>query len=315
MQVDIGLLTALDALLSEGSVTGAAARMNRSVSAMSRTLTRLRQIVGDPILVRAGARLVPTPRAEYLKSRVRELIEEANSIFAPDRLDLKLLRRTFVIRANDAFIGAFAIDLLSSVHAEAPGARLCFTAEGEEDSSALREGRIDLDIGVQGSSGPELKTQALFQEHFVGVVNNRHDLCRGRATAKRLVAFSHVVASRRGIAQGPVDHALARLGYSRQVALIVPSHTSTLDIVAGSDLVGTVPATLAERAMREQRAIQMFDLPFETKGLAIGQAWHPRHDGDPAHRWLRAKIRENCRRTTKSDGRGISTGSQSNQDG
>jgi DNA-binding transcriptional LysR family regulator len=301
MQLDIGLLTALDALLSEGSVTGAAARMNRCVSAMSRTLSRLRHAVGDPILVRAGARLVPTPRAEHLKSRVRDLIEEANSIFAPDRLDLNLLRRTFVIRANDAFIGAFAIDLLSRIHVEAPGARLCFTAEGEEDVSALRDGRIDLDIGVQGPIGPEVKTQALFQEHFVGIVNKRHDLCKGRVTAKRFAAFSHIIASRRGIAQGPVDHALARLGCSRQVAMIVPSHTSVLDVVSKSDLVGTVPATLAERAVREQRAIQMFKLPFETKGLAIGQAWHPRLDGDPAHRWLRSRIRDVCRMTIRAD--------------
>jgi len=218
-----------------------------------------------------------------------------------DRLDLKLLRRTFVVRANEAFIGAFAIDLLSCMHAEAPGARLCFTAEGEEDVAALREGRIDLDIGVQGPTGPEVKTQALFQEHFVGIVNSRHDLCKGRVTAKRFAALSHIVASRRGIAQGPVDHALARLGCSRRVAMIVPSHTSALDIVAQSDLVGTVPATLAERAVREQRAIQMFKLPFETSGLSIGQAWHPRHDADPAHRWLRSKIREVCRTATRAD--------------
>jgi DNA-binding transcriptional LysR family regulator len=295
MQIDIGLLTALDALLTEGSVTGAAARMNRSVSAMSRTLARIRRVVGDPILVRAGARLVPTPRAEQLRSRVRNLVEEANSILSPDRIDLASYQRTFVVRANDAFIGAFAMELVASVRCEAPRVTLCFAAEGEEEVSALREGRIDLDIGIQGRGGPEVKTQLLFREHFVGVVRVEHRLAEGKITPKRYAACSHVVASRRGLVQGPIDEALASFGLSRHVALVVPSHMSALDVVAQSDLVGAVPASLAGRVAGARQALKTFNLPFETKVIAIGQAWHPRFDNDAAHRWLRTKIREVCR--------------------
>jgi DNA-binding transcriptional LysR family regulator len=295
MQIDIGLLTALDALLTEGSVTGAAARMNRSVSAMSRTLTRIRRVVGDPILVRAGARLVPTPRAEQLRSRVRGLVEDANSILSPDRIDLASFQRTFVIRANDAFISAFALELVASVRCEAPRVTLCFAAEGDEEVSALREGRVDLDIGVQGGAGPEVKAQLLFREHFVGVARANHHLVKGKITPTRYAACSHVVASRRGLVQGPIDNMLASLGLSRHVALVVPSHTSALDVVAKSDLVGAVPASLAGRLAGARQTLKVFNLPFETRVMAIGQAWHPRLDNDAAHRWLRTKIREVCR--------------------
>ena len=298
MQLDVGLLTALDALLSEKSVTGAAERMNRSVSAMSRTLTRLRYIVGDPLLVRAGAHLVMTPRAEQLKSRVRALIEEANSIFTPDNFDLATVQRVFVFRENDSFIGAFAVDLLSCVHAEAPGIQLRFAAEGDEEVSALREGQVDLDIGVTNDDGPELIAQVLLQEHFVGVVGVDHDLCTGPITAKRYASFSHVVASRRGLARGPIDQELAKLGYSRRIAMILPSHTSAMNVVSQSDLVGAVPATLAKRAAR---VIKTFDLPFDTRGLTIRQAWHPRLDSDAAHRWLRGKVRQVCKSAIGSD--------------
>jgi DNA-binding transcriptional LysR family regulator len=226
-------------------------------------------------------------------------VEDANSILSPDRIDFASFQRTFVIRANHAFISAFALELVASLSCEAPRVTLCFAAEGGEDLSALREGRVDLDIGVQDGTGPEAKTQLLFREHFVGVVRANHHLGKGKITPKRYAEFSHVVASRRGLVQGPIDEALASLGLSRHVALVVPSHTSALNVVAKSDLVGAVPASLAGRVAGARQNLKAFNLPFETKVIAIGQAWHPRLDNDAAHRWLRTKIRE-VRRTRRS---------------
>ncbi|MGH6673703.1 MAG: LysR family transcriptional regulator [Xanthobacteraceae bacterium] len=294
-QSSLGLLTSLDALLAEGSVTGAAARMNRSVSAMSRTLARIRRSVGDPILVRGGGRLVLTPRAEALRSRVRQLVEEAGAVLRPSRVSLGSLERTFTIRANDAFISAFASQLAALLHGEAPGVALCFAPEGDEDVDALREGRIDLDIGIIGKSGPEVKIQTLFRDRFIGAVRAGHSLTRGKINPKRFVAYPHVVASRRGRAQGPIDDALVPLGLTRTIALVVPSHTAALLVAAGSDLIASVPSSLVRRGVIVELAMKTFELPFGTGAIAIGQAWHPRLDADAAHQWLRTKVREVCR--------------------
>jgi DNA-binding transcriptional LysR family regulator len=292
---DIGLLAALDVLLTEGSVTGAAARMNRSVSATSRILDRIRRAVGDPIFVRAGRRLVPTPRAEQLRPQIRRLVEEAGVVLRPGHVELGTLRRTFTIRADDSFISAFGSRLATLARVEAPGVTLRFAAEGEEDVAGLRDGRIELDIGVIGKSGPEVKTQTLFHDRFVGAVCAGHELSRGKVTAKRFAAHSHVVGSRRGRPQGPIDQALAKLGLSRTVALVVPNHMAALHVAAGSDLVASVPQSVVQRAAACGLAVKSFDLPLDTATIAIGQAWHPRLDADPAHRWLRSKVRAVCR--------------------
>uniref|UniRef100_A0A1I8ACM3 HTH lysR-type domain-containing protein n=1 Tax=Steinernema glaseri TaxID=37863 RepID=A0A1I8ACM3_9BILA len=132
MRRDMNLLVALDALLDEGSVVGAARRMNLSPAAMSRTLTRIRHAVGDPILVRAGRGLVPTPKAMALRSQVRSVVEQANQVFSSsDEVDLQSLERAFNLRANDVFIAPFAAPLLETMREQAPHTVLRFVPEGE----------------------------------------------------------------------------------------------------------------------------------------------------------------------------------------
>lgn len=181
--LDLNLLVALDVLLSEGSVVRAAERMHLSPPAMSRTLARIRHLLGDPILVRAGRGLVPTPRAEALRERLRLLIEDAQSLVRADpSLDLAALDRIFTIRANDGLVGAFGARMAASMLMVAPRVRLRFVPEGDEDVGALRDGRIDLDIGAMGGDGPELRVQTLFQDRFVGIVRSGHRLAGGNVT-------------------------------------------------------------------------------------------------------------------------------------
>ena len=152
--IDLNLLTALDALLDEGSVLGAARRMNLSAPAMSRTLGRIRQAFGDEILVRAGRRMVPTPRALELRSRVRSLIDDARQVMRAEGFaDPAMLVRGFTIRASDYVAGVFGASLQAIAGREAPQVTLRFADQGKEDVAALREGRIDLDIGVLSDIG------------------------------------------------------------------------------------------------------------------------------------------------------------------
>lgn len=289
--LDLNLLVTLDALLSEGSVVGAAQRLNLSAPAMSRQLARIRHLIGDPVLVRAGRGLVPTPRAEALRERLRRLVTEAEALVrGEDRLDLSRLERTFVIRANDGFVGTFGAALASLVSQQAPQVRLRFAHQDKEDVEALREGRIDADVGVIGAMGPEIRLQALFHDSFIGVVRADHPLI-DEMTPESFASFPHVSVSRRGRFAGPIDEALSAQGLTRFVAIAVANFSDALAIVRTSDHVAAVPARLTEPA---RVGLYSFELPVKTDALAISLAWHPRFDADPAHRWLRSIVREAC---------------------
>jgi DNA-binding transcriptional LysR family regulator len=288
----MNLLIALDALLSEGSVSGAARRLHVTTPAMSRTLGRIRHAFGDAILVRAGRGLVPTPHALALRDRVHALVEEARALAsAADSQPLALTRRLFTVRAADGVAGAFAARLAARVGREAPGVTLRFAPEGEEDVDSLRDGRVDLDLGVMGPLGPEIRVQGLFRERLVGVVRRGHGLTRGRVTAARFARERHVVVSRRGVARGPIDTELARRGLVRAVALVVAGFGDALLAAAGSELVACVPSRLVEAAP-ETLAVARFRIPLTLPELPVAQAWHPRLDADPAHSLLRACVRE-----------------------
>lgn len=289
--LDMNLLVTLDALLAEGSVAGAAQRLNLSSPAMSRQLSRIRHLLGDPVLVRAGRGLVPTPRAEGLRDRLRGLVAEAEALVrGDDEVDLARLERTFVIRANDGFVGTFGASLASHAAREAPHVRLRFAHQDQEDVEALREARIDADVGVISAMGPEIRLQALFHDRFIGVVRPDHTLATD-LTAERFASFPHVSVSRRGRFAGPIDEALAVVGLARPVTMAVANFADALAIVRTSNHVAAVPARLTEPA---RAGLHSFELPVKTDALAVSLAWHPRFDADPVHRWLRGMVREAC---------------------
>ena len=300
---DLNLLTALDALLAEGSVAGAARRLGLSASAMSRTLARLRAATGDPLLVRAGRSMVPTPHATELRERVRDLAQDARAVLRPAvaSLDLAELKRSFTVRCNDGFVEIFAAQLVAAVTAAAPNVRLHFAPKPDKDVRALREGLVDLEIGVLGKSGPEVRLQTLFRDHFVCAVREGHPLLgRGRITAERYAACGHVVASRRGHWSGPVDEALAALGLSRTVVVVVPSFRAAVAVASVSDLAALVTgsffdATQGHQAKSGPAPVRSCPLPVRTAPITVSQMWHPRLDADPAHRWLRGLVLATCR--------------------
>ncbi len=290
---DLNLLITLDVLLAEGSVTRAARRLRLSPSAMSRALARLRETTGDPLLVRAGRELVPTPRALELRARVRPLLGEVLAVLRPtEQLDPRQLAQTFTLRASDGFVENFGPSLLAHIGAQAPGVRLRFVQKVDRESVQLREGSIDLETGVIGSlTSPEVRTRRLFSDRFVGVVRSGHALAQGEISAERYAAGQHVLVARRDQDTGPMDDALAALGLQRTIASIVGGFTAALALAAGSDLIATVP----ERHTGNLRAgMFSFALPLGMPDLTVSLMWHPRMDADPAHRWLRGCVVDAC---------------------
>jgi DNA-binding transcriptional LysR family regulator len=290
---DLNLLVTLDVLLSEGSVARAARRLGLSPSAMSRALARLRQATGDPLLVRAGRGLVPTPRALELRERVGPLVLDAQAALRPaETLHPGQLARTFTLRSSDGFVENFGPDLVARVSAQAPGVRLCFVQKTSKESTALRDGSVDLETGVvDDTTGPEVRTRVLFRDRLVGVVRMAHPLARGTITPARYASGAHVLVSRRGLEKGPVDAALAVLGMELKIVTIVGGFAAALALARALDLIATVP----ERHTGNLRAgMHSFPLPVPTPGIPVSMLWHPRMDGDAAHRWLRGCVRDVC---------------------
>ena len=290
LNIDITLLVTLDALLVEGSVTGAANRLNLSVPAISRRLGHLRELIDDPLFVQAGRRLAPTPRALDLHQRVRGVLEDLNGILSEQATPLEKLVRTFNLRTSDGFAGIWAA-LVERIRREAPHVSLRFHPhlEGVE---ALRDRSVDLEITVLKDTGPEVFKQQLFNDRYVGVAASKHPIFKGKSiTPKSYIKYSHVSASRRGLTQGPIDHALAVLGLKRDVALVTPDFQSTLAAVASSQLLGAIPLSVAILA-KKTMPLRVFELPVPTPTIEVSQVWHPRSNGDAAHKWLRQHIRD-----------------------
>jgi DNA-binding transcriptional LysR family regulator len=299
---DLNLLVTLDVLLAEGSVARAAQRLRLSPSAMSRALARLRAATGDPLLVRAGRGLVPTPRALELRGRVGQLVQDGEAVLRPgEALDLARLVRTFTLRTRDGFVESFGPRLIARVGKDAPGVVLRFVGKPDKESTPLRDGSVDLETGVIGTTtGPEVRAQALFADRFVGVVRQDHPLSRGKITPARYAAGRHILVSRRGHKTGPIDEALSALGLERQIVTIVGGFAQALALARRSDLIASVP----ERSSGSLRAgMFSFALPVPARDFTVSLLWHPRLDADPAHRWLRGCVREVCADQPKSSRR------------
>ncbi|MBT2412846.1 LysR family transcriptional regulator [Streptomyces sp. ISL-12] len=300
--LDANLAVALDALLTEQSVTRAAARLRTSPAAMSRTLGRLRRTLQDPLLVRAGQTMVPTPRALALRDEAAAVVRRLGSLLSPvEGADPATLSSTFTLQAADLVGAALAPGLLGLARQEAPGVSFRLRAEELEAGPALRDGRIDLEVGSIDHVDPETQVEELVTLRMMAAVRPGHPLTEKALTPARLAAAEHVVVSRRGRFTGPLDTALAERNLHRRVTTVLPSHLAAMALAAGSDVVCLVPAALpgapASPLTRTATALglRLLDVPLPLPPLTIGMAWHPRHAADGAHRWLRDAVRRTLR--------------------
>jgi DNA-binding transcriptional LysR family regulator len=220
-------------------------------------------------------------------------VQDAQAVLRPaEKLDLKLLVRTFTLRISDGFTESFGPRLIARVSEEAPGVRLRFVQKVDKDSAPLRDGTVDLETGVIGdTTGPEVRTRALFRDRFIGVVRMGHSLSQGEITPLRYASGMHILVSRRGLDKGPVDESLKPFGLERKIVTIVGGFSAALAFARASDLIATVP----ERHTGALRAgMHSFTLPVPTPEITVSMLWHPRMDADPAHRWLRGHVWDVC---------------------
>ncbi len=279
---DANLVLALDALLREGSVTAAARRMNITPPAMSHTLARLRAATGDPLFVRSGNRLVPTPRALAMRDRVARAANEIDTLLQPEQpLDVAKLERTFVIRASAAILGTLGHALELIVRREAPNVALHFV-------SAPADGlEVELDIGVQHARTPDVRIQRLYHDEIVPVVRRAHPWARRRVTRERLADLDYVA-----VASQPAKIAVLRKS-RRRLSRVVPSFLSAAALVRESDAYTMLPARLAEVVL-DAFGLSRLSVAGPAEKITVAQAWSPRLDNDAGHIWLRGCVRRAC---------------------
>ncbi|QNE29572.1 LysR family transcriptional regulator [Streptomyces sp. INR7] len=293
MQLDLNLLTALDALLEEGSVAGAAARLHVTAPAMSRSLGRIRHTTGDQILVRTGRTMTPTPYAIAVRAQVHELLHQVQGVLAPSReLDLATLERTFTLRWHDSLVALSGPALLTSVREQAPGVRLRFVAESSVDTPELRRGEVDLEANANRPAAPDIRAENVGETRLVIVVRREHPLTLdGALTAPRYAAAEHVTVSRRGNLANALDDALARVGLSRRVVATAPTEAAAFAFARDSDLVISVPEATT-RSLAAGLGLVVLPLPLELPSAPVYLSWHQRYDTDTAHAWLRGLARD-----------------------
>ncbi|MFE1286102.1 LysR family transcriptional regulator [Streptomyces sp. NPDC058751] len=287
---DMNLLPALDALLRTGSVAGAAAELSVSPSAMSRTLGRLRRVVGDPLLAPSGRGLTLTPRAREMRPGVQAALASAVAALNPPRdIELSTLQREFRIRVNDGVAMSLGAPLLELTAREAPGVRLRLLPEGDEDPADLRT-HVDLDVGELPQRLPhDVRSSTLRAHRYVAVARADAPFARGPLTAARFAGLPHITVTRRGRTHSVVDERLAGLGLSRDVLATAPTYGAACFFVLRTDALALVPSEVAAEASRAM-PLAVLEIPLDLPEATSAQAWHVRLDADPAHRWLRSAL-------------------------
>ncbi|MYX15536.1 LysR family transcriptional regulator [Streptomyces sp. SID8374] len=287
MQLDLNLLTALDALLEEGSVAGAAARLHVTSPAMSRSLGRIRKVTGDQILVRTGRSMTPTPRALAMRAQVHALVQQAHQLLSAEQeLDLAALDRVFTVRWHDALTAACGTALTTAVHRQAPGVRLRLSAEPGADGPELRRGEVDLESSSGVPASPDIRHRLVGSDRLVVAVRPGHPLTEDPASLERYAAAEHLTVSRRGSLRDPIDDALTSYGLERRVVAAGPTAAYALQLALESDLVVTLPDAVT-RAARDRLGLTALAPPLPLPEVPLYLLWHQRYDDDRAHVWLR----------------------------
>jgi DNA-binding transcriptional LysR family regulator len=300
--VDLNLLVTLEALLAERSVTRAARRLGLSQPATSHALQRLRDLFGDPLLVRVPGGLQATDRALALAGPLAQALEAVRrTLDGPAAFDPGSARRTFAVATADH--GSFVLlpELWATLNAEAPGVDVTVRVDSiDQGRRELADGELDLLIGPYHRESAGFYRQRLLHERFVCVLRRGHPAARGGMGLDEWLALPHLLVSPQGRPGSVVDTALAAMGRARRVGLMVPQFLVAPHVVAASDLVWTAPERMA-RAYTALLPLTVLPVPIPLEGFTVWQSWHERRHRDPGHAWLRSRVRAVAASSRRAD--------------
>ena len=289
--LDLNLLVVLAVLLHEGSVTRAAERLGRTQSAVSHALDRLREALGDPLFVRAGRDLTPTPRAEGLRAPVAAATADLRALFRETpRFDPATSPRHFTLTASDYLQVVLIPPLVSRLRQSAPASTLTVRGPKAQVCERLARGEYDFSLSVALEDSGSLFSQKLFDDRFVCLLAEGHPALRHGLDRSTFLRLPHALVSPLGGGSGYVDRELAREGQSRHVAVVLPDFMVAPRVLAGTDLVLTLPERVA--SLFVGTGVVAVEPPLPLPPLAGHLVWHERLANDPGALWLRGLLGE-----------------------
>lgn len=287
--IDLNLLVALDALLKERNVTRAANRLGLSQPAASRALARLRALFSDALLVETRTGYVLSARAEEIGPALRMTLASIGDMLEMRAFDPAAATgqvRLMMLDLEAAVIGPHFLDRLE---VEAPALDLVILPPGPSPFEALASDAADAIVGVVEEAPAGIRRRALYDDGFVTLMRSGHPGADHALTLERYLDLGHIVVSITGSGPAPIDLALAQMGRRRRVKVRVPNFLAAVEIAARSDLVMTLPSSLAQTAAGMGRfCVQPPPLALERFTMSL--LWHARRQDDPRHIWLRRAI-------------------------
>jgi LysR family nod box-dependent transcriptional activator len=287
-RLDLNLLPALRALLTEKSVTRAAEISHVTQSAMSGILSRLREYFGDDLMVPVGRRMELTPLGASLANRISDLMVQLDSTLAvrPD-FDLEASSRHFSIVASDYAATVLLTDVMRDLHVQAPGVTIELRQPSDNAIAELEAGELDFHIHPQGVLPNDHPSQLLFEDSFVAVVDHNHPDVGDVITLDQYRLLGHVVFQNGGL---PLfDRWFEKTAGERRIELIVTNFTLLAPMLIGTRRIATMHARLA-RKIAEVLPVRLVKFDFETPPFLQMLQWHRYRDLDPGTIWLREKI-------------------------
>ena len=290
-RIDLNLLVILDALLTEQHVTRAAERLHLSQPAVSHALARLRDMLGDPLLVRQGGSLVPTARALELAPPLAEALAHVQALLAPNRFDPASAKRRFRVAMSDYSAAIFLPRLVRVLRREAPGIDLqIIQASREGMVDGVLNGDLDLAAGVFPDTPAELRTTPLFEEHYTCLVDRNSLPADGALDLATYLSRPHVLLEMRGSGTPEIERALTAIRQRRHVAVSLPHWSVAPQLIEGTDLILTV----SSRGLLniDHQALVAVPPPFHIPSFAVELAWHARRGGDAGLQWFIGRVQD-----------------------
>jgi len=290
-KTDLNLLVTFDMLVSECSVSRTAQRLGVTQPAVSHSLKRLRELLGDDVLTRGPGGLQPTLRARSLLPAVKSVLADVHSILSTTAMfDPAVTRRSFRVSMSDAMSVEVLPSVMRRIRREAPGIDIVVSTSGPKESyQRIADDEIDLAVGVFPHVPKDLLSRELYRDTLICVADKRNKrLKNGRLDLKAYLASPHVTVARNGDTGIQLDEILDSMGIERRIVVAVPHYLSVPSLIRGTDLVGHTRRRLLS-VLRLSSDLVAFPepLPMNVPQLEFIQIWHKRYDGDPGHRWLR----------------------------
>jgi DNA-binding transcriptional LysR family regulator len=309
LTLDLNLLRVFDAVMTEQNLTRAAGHLAMTQPAVSNAIKRLRESLGDELLIRTAYGVKPTPRAEALWPAVRTALSGLEAAVMPETFDVSKAHATFRMAMADATAVLWLPSLMRSIESEAPGLNVRMVPlTTREPRPMLLRGDIDLAVGffpgvaaqLSSDTSSPIRHERLYSGRYVCVMRKGHPLAREDLTLDKYVAANHLLVSFSGRAHGLTDEALSQLGRERRILLTVNQFFTAGRVVANSDLVTVLPKHLiASTGMAEYLVWR--ELPFTLPAVHLDMLWHERDARSPAHVWLRKHL-ESMDTTTAPSG-------------